>query len=226
MLRALLDAYQATGKQAYLDEAGALAKLILTSYRDPGSGLLRNTTAVPKGSALEAIGAGPQVLFDQPTPAPQAVAAVGFYQLASITGNKLYGEYADDLMRVAPKLAIARSAPMLGSIGLALEDREAGETVIAVVGDPRDDRTRILLESARETYRPGKVVLSYDASRTRADALPEAARAMFDATRDRNTPLAFVCAAAACANPVATPDALAGLIRTFGVNRDGPLARK
>ena len=226
MLRALLDAYQTTGKQAYLDEAGSLAKLIFTSYRDPASGLLRNTTAAPKGSALEAIGAGPQVLFDQPAPSPQAVAGVSFYQLASITGRKLYGEHGDDLMRVAPKLVAARSAPMLGSIGLALDGREAGETVIVVVGDPRDDRTRVLLRTARKTYRPGKMVLSYDASRTRADALPEPARAMFDATRGRNTPLAFVCAAAACANPVATPDALAGVIRTFGVNPGGPLARQ
>jgi hypothetical protein len=49
---------------------------------------------------------------------------------------------------------------------------------------------------------------------------------MFDATRDRSAPLAFVCAAAACANPVATPDSLAGVIRTFGVNRGGPLAHQ
>lgn len=226
MLRALLDGYQATGKQAYLDEASALAKLIFTSYRDPESGLLRNTTAAPKGSALEAIGAGPQVLFDQPTPSPQAVAGMGFYQLAAITGKKIYSEQADQLMRVAPKLVAARSGPMLGSIGLALEERDVGETVIAVVGDPRDERTRMLLRAARKTYRPGKVVLDYDSSSTRAGALPEAARAMFDATRDRSAPLAFVCAAAACANPVATPDSLVGVIRTFGVNAGAPLARK
>ncbi|MGH7949363.1 MAG: hypothetical protein ACREQF_09080, partial [Candidatus Binataceae bacterium] len=226
MLQALLDAYQASANKSYLDESKSLAQLIFTSYRDPQSGLLRNKTAAPKGSALETIGAGPQMLFDQPTPAPQAVAAGALYQLAAISGNKLYRERADELIRVAPKTIEARSAPTLGALGLVLEQRETGDTVIAVVGDPRDERTRLLLRAARKTYRPGKVVLSYDASSTRSDTLPEAARAMFEAARDHGSPLAFVCAGTGCANPVASADALAGVIRTFGISAGAPLAHK
>ncbi|MGH7863915.1 MAG: thioredoxin domain-containing protein [Candidatus Binataceae bacterium] len=225
MLQALLGAFQATGTQSYLDEATGAAKLIFTSYRDPSSGLLRTRAAAPKGSALEAIGAGPQFLFDQPTPSPQAVVAMSLYQLSAITGARVYGEQADELMRVASKLVAARSAPMLGATALALEQHDNGGVVIAVVGDPRDERTQVLLRVARKSYRPAKIVLSYDSSRTRAGALPEAARAMFNATRDRSAPLAFVCAGTACANPVASPDRLAGLIRSFGVNLGAPLAK-
>ena len=49
--------------------------------------------------------------------------------------------------------------------------------------------------------------------------IPEAMKAMYETAPHRDAPLAFVCAATACARPSASADALAKTIRNFGVNR-------
>jgi hypothetical protein len=217
MFGALIDAYSATGSAAYLDDARQLADIILSRYRDPATGLLVNRAPLVTGTALEKVALVRQVVFDQPMPSPQGATVLALQKLGAITSEQRYAKAAVALLDAGVRYAPSGSAFGLGAIGLALEIREHGDAMIAVVGNSSDPRTTSLAASARRSYRPGKVVLEIDSAKPHANALPEVARAMFDATRDRSAPLAFVCAGTACANPVATPDRLTSLIRTFGV---------
>jgi uncharacterized protein YyaL (SSP411 family) len=103
------------------------------------------------------------------------------------------------------------------TVGLALENRANGDAVVAVAGPEADARALALWRMALASYRPGKVVTRIGSDRS-ANAVPAAARAMYESSVSKGASLAFVCAGTACATPVATPIKLAATIRTFGVN--------
>ncbi len=217
MVRAMLAAYQSTGRSTYLTEAGKLADLVLKEYRDPASGLLRDRIAREAGTVLAQSGGGSNVLYDRPMPSPQAVMASAMQTLAALTGEKRYAEEAAKLLAPASTRVNPQAAALIATLGLALEIQAGGEAVVAIVGASTHPRTNALLSAALGTYRPGKVVMPLDAATGVAAQLPATARAMFDATRDRSAPMAFVCAGSACANPVSAPEQLMRTMREFNI---------
>jgi uncharacterized protein len=225
MLQAMLAAYQASGEKRYLDQSRKLASLLMKNYRDGTSGLLRDHPPKQSGTPNVDVAPSPDVMFDRPMPSVQATAALAFRTLAALTGDTGYDKQADDLLSPSGRVNPS-AASMLGTLGLALEQRAHGETVIAIVGPSgsADDKTEALRQTALRTYRPGKVVMVLDSRAANDSALPPAARAMFDASKKRAETLAFVCAGTACANPVSDSSALAKLIREFQVT-PGPVAR-
>ena len=215
LLKALLDAYQASGDEKYLKEAHALADLICTRYRDR-AGLIANLSAKSDQGALAAGGA--QVLYDQPMPSVQASAAQSLRTLGEITSDSHYLKIADALLSSAPQLAGSTADPTLGTLGLALEERADGGATVAIVGSPGDSRTQSLVQMALSTYRPGKVVIRIDPAKAKSAALPESMRAMYDAAADHKEPLAFVCAGTACSKPSTTTNELRRALSQFQVS--------
>ena len=109
-------------------------------------------------------------------------------------------------------------------LGLALEERADGETVVAIAGVDKNSQSAVaLIRIALSTYRPGKVVVRLGTAAGAASApIPEAMKAMYETAAHRDAPLAFVCAATACARPSASADA-AAISRS--ADRESPLAR-
>jgi uncharacterized protein len=222
LLGALLAGYQASGRSAYLQQASALADFVLKKLRRPDSGLVGNLDESGAARLLPASAVGPQVAYDQPMPSVQASAAHSIATLAALTGEERYQRAADDLAARAAPFANPLAASSLGTLGLALEQRIDGDTVIAVAGAPSDPRTAALLAAARATYRPFKIILALGEGSSTSAHTPDAMRAIVAASTHRNVPLAFVCAGAACANPVGRPDQLAELIKRFRVTPAEP----
>ena len=219
MMSAMLDAYQASGDRKYLDDARALAAMIFGDFRDPATGLLKSRAPATPGTVLGQASATPQVLYDDPTPAIQAVAAESFRTLAALTGDASFASKAGQLLKPAADRIGPFAGPNNGELGLALEDNAGGQTVVAVVGPDDAPETKALWHSALATYRPGKVVMRISADNK--VRLPEAMKAMYEAAAHGDAPLAFVCAGTACAKPSADAAALARTIRDFAVNRAG-----
>ncbi|HLX36643.1 MAG TPA: hypothetical protein VKR29_02540, partial [Candidatus Binataceae bacterium] len=220
MMSALLDAYQANGDRKYLDRAASLSTVIFEGFRDSATGMLKNRAPATAGSVVSQIASQPQVLFDDPTPAIQATAAEAFQTLAALTSDPSDAVDAEQLLRPATSRIGAMAGPNNGELGLALEERSAGEAIVAIAGADNDSRAMDLWKAALASYRPGKVVIRL-ASGDKAAHFPEAMKAMYDAAAHRDAPLAFVCAGTACAPPASDAAGLARTIHDFSVNRDG-----
>ncbi len=222
MLHALIDAYQVSGKVAYLRNAEKLARLVFWHFRDPRNGLLENRTLAIEGTVVAAAKPGVDVFFDDPMPAVQATAARSLQSLGALTSDTGYDGQAEELIDPALTMLAIIDAPLHGALGLALEEAARGAAVVAISGPPDGPRAAALWHTALATYRPGKVVTLIEVKAGTESRLPESARAMIRASAKRKTPLAFVCAGAACANPAATPETLAHTIGNFRV-ANGPV---
>lgn len=226
LMGALLEAYQASAKASYLEEARELGNLILARFADPSTGMLLDRSRSVGGTVLSKALPDPDVFYDGPMPAVQASASLAFATLSAITSKRSYAGAADKLINQAPPTVALRALPVLGTTGLALQREASHETVVAIVGRSDDPRTRALIDSARRTYRPFTVVISTDPSSTRAEALPSAARPYFAAAITQESPVAFVCAGQVCATPIHQPDKLALIIRSLGIKRGDPEGRE
>jgi uncharacterized protein len=221
LANALLDAYQATGDEKYLDQARALAAIVVKSYRDPKSGLIRDRDVALAGTVVAREAGDAHALYDDPTPSVQASAAVLMMKLAAITSDPADTKLAAQLLAPAVAMANDASGASLGTLALALARETRGDTDIAIVGGTDDRAARALLKTALSTYRPGKIVIQLDRAQARAGRMPPAMAAMYQAAQNASGPLAFVCAGTACANPARTPAQLEHTLGTFGVARPG-----
>jgi uncharacterized protein len=218
MTNALLDAYQASGDRRYLDRATSLSALVFDAFRDPATGMLKNRASATPGTVLTQTSPLAQVFYDDPMPAIQASAAEAFETLAALTSEPSYATKAAQLLHPAANRIGPFAGPNNGELGLALENREDREAVVAIAGSLADSRTMELWRRALATYRPGKVVMILTTGDKDAH-LPDTLKAMYEAAAHRDAPLAFVCAGTACATPSGSADALANTIRDFNVNR-------
>ncbi len=230
LLNALTDAYQYSGDVKYLNEARALAGIVLKSSREPATGLIVDRKGNDKGVMVAEPAAGARVFYDMPMPSVQAAAAIAIAKLSVITGDRNYARAANDLIGGASAAGAAVMVGSVGTLGLALEYRAQPDAVVAIVGAASDNpgatlsRSAGLWKTALATYRPGKVVTRIESERVGAATVPAAAQAMFAASKGRNAPLAFVCAGTACAPPTDNPAKLAGLIKTFEIGADAKTA--
>src|SRR5262249_24893468 len=214
---ALVAAYQVSGDSEFLKEAVALAEIVIVNYREPKSGMIRNreserTPGIPLTHASEA-----QAIYDQPMPALQAQAALAMRALARITSNDRYDKFANDLIAPLPAIAGSVAGSMLGTVGLALEDRadEGAAVIIAVKSDDR--RADAMFQAAIGVYRPGKTLSRISSNAADSPNIRPEVRAMVEAVADRGAPLAFVCAGKACSTPAATPEQLREALEHFKV---------
>jgi uncharacterized protein YyaL (SSP411 family) len=169
-------------------------------------------------------GANAQVFYDMPMPSVQATMAIATGKLALLTGDASYAKLSNELLASAPSMAKSMMSSAVATLGLALEYRNDGNAVVAIVGPQADPRTAALWKTALASYRPGKIVTTVQSSHGVAAELPAAAHAMFAASAGEKVPLAFVCAGTACATPVRSPDKLANVIKRFGVDGTGKTA--
>jgi uncharacterized protein YyaL (SSP411 family) len=192
--------------------------MVFESFRDPATGMLKGRAPATPGTVLTQAAPLAQVFYDDPTPAIQAVATEALQTLAALTSDPSDAAKAEQLLHPASTRIGSFAGPNDGALGLALEDRSNGETVVAIAGPDGDSRTAELWRIALATYRPGKVVIRL-ASGDKNAKLPDAMKAMYEAAAHRDAPLAFVCAGTACATPASSADALAKTIHDFAVNR-------
>ena len=84
------------------------------------------------------------------------------------------------------------------------------------MGPPQDHRTHALAEAAWRTYRPGRLVATYDPSTVAVEALPPAVAGAARVFKSDAMPRAYVCVGETCAPRTSAPDEGAALVRDYG----------
>jgi len=147
-LAALVEAYQATGEEAWLDWSRRLADWLGGTLRDPEAG----------GFLDRPPGAAPGYLGDRLAPlGVNAEAALALRDLAWLTGEERYREWGEAALKaLAPRAETAKLWGASYALTVALWDREPVE--VTVFGAPTAAETRALRRAAYALYLPGKLV--------------------------------------------------------------------
>jgi uncharacterized protein len=187
---ALVEAFvalaEATGEARWIDEARAVADLLLDHFWDVDHGGLFTTA-----DDAEPLIVRQKDLLDNATPAANSIAATGLLRLAALTGEQRYRHQADQILQLVG--GVVGGAPTaFGRLLAAVDMERAGLTEIAVVGDRPD-----LVAAVRSRYLPNAVLAwgePYDSP----------------LWRDRHAGFAYVCRDYACQVPADTAEVLAG----------------
>ncbi|MBV9208657.1 MAG: thioredoxin domain-containing protein [Actinobacteria bacterium] len=188
-----------TGEPRWVTLAGQLLETALGSFGD-GQGGFYDTAA--DGEPLIFRPADPA---DNATPSGTFAVSGALLGYSALTGSARHRAAAEAALGVLP--GIAARYPRAAGAGLAVAEAWlAGPAEIAVVGDPRDDRTRALHQAALHAAPPGAVLALGDGTRASAGdgGVPLlAGRGLVD-----GAPAAYVCRQFTCRAPVTTPEQL------------------
>ena len=186
---AFLDAYEATGENAWLERTIAIMTYCERAHRDPAGGYfdLAETRDNGKGRAYLATRAKP--VQDAPTPSPNGVAALVLARLWALTDKAEWRERLD--RQIAAFAGSVQELSLHGSTFLRAIDWAVHPiTRIEVSGPSGAGPACAMHLLALQTYRPRTVIV-----RTMAAA-----------------PSATVCVGTACSLPVTTSERLAELL--------------
>jgi hypothetical protein len=192
----LLALYQATGNERWFVAARDLAETILARFADPAGGFFDTA------DDHERLVARPKDVQDNAVPSGGAMAATVLLRLAALTGEGRYRDAADGAIAGVTQVATRYPtgfAQWLVAMDLALADG----VEVAIVGDPADPATRVLIETVDRAFRPDLVLA------VAPDPAASAVPLLADRTLVDGRPAAYVCRGFACRLPVTTGDALA-----------------
>jgi hypothetical protein len=192
----LLALYEVTFDEPWFTAARALMDTVLARFEDPEGGFF-NTA-----DDHERLITRPKDIQDNAVPSGNAMAVTVLLRLAAWTGEGRYRDAAERAIAGVTTFAARYPtgfAQWLGAIDFALAD----VVEVAVVGDPRAEATRGLLEPVTTGYRPNQVVAAA------ADPAASAVPLMRDRVQIGGRPTAYLCRAFACRQPVTDAAALA-----------------
>jgi uncharacterized protein len=190
-----------TGEGRWMALAGELLETALTAFGD-GHGGFYDTPADG-----ERLFYRPADAADNATPSGTFAVAGALLSYAALAGSTRHREAAGAALGVLP--AIAARYPRAAGTGLAVAEAWlAGPAEIAVVGDPADERTRALHETALYAAPPGAVLALGDGGEGSSPSVPLlAGRGLVS-----GAPAAYVCRQFTCQAPVTTPEELKQLL--------------
>ena len=219
----LLALYEATFDERWYRESVSLTDVILARFADPAGGFFDTAR---DGEQLVV---RPRDLQDNATPSGGAMAATVLLRLGALTGKARYRSAAEGaLATVGPFLA--RYPTGFAQWLCALEFAHATVAEVAIVGDPADPATRLLIDIVARGYHPFRVTAMTAPPDPSAVPEPTAASdpsAVQGSTAASETsaipllhhrfqlnerPTVFVCRQFACRQPVNEPEALEALL--------------
>jgi uncharacterized protein len=198
MIRAALALYEATGREAYLEQALSWQRALDRDYADASTGTYYLTAADAEGLVIR-----PASTSDDATPNHNAVAAQNLIRLATLSGDDQWREKADKLIgAIAPDAVenLYMHMALFNAVDLRLR---AAEIVVTGEGPDADQ----LLGAARQLPALDRIVFHARS----VDALPQ-----HHPTRDKiaavSRPSAFVCVGETCSLPIHDPAGLSAAI--------------
>jgi uncharacterized protein YyaL (SSP411 family) len=186
-----------TGEARWLTLAGRLLDTALEAFGD-GTGGFFDTAADGESLIFR-----PADAADNATPSGTFAMAGALLSHAAVTGSARHRAAAEAALGVLP--AIAARYPRAAGTGLAVAEAWlAGPAEIAVIGPGRDERTRVLHQTALHAAPPGAVLALGDGDPGTEQTVPLlAGRWQVD-----GAPAAYVCRGFTCRAPVTTPEEL------------------
>jgi uncharacterized protein len=220
MAKALLEAYEVAGRDAHLDAAEDLLRLLLDRFEDPhGGGLLDTARGLHDTEGIPSLEVRRKPIEDAPSASPTSVACLALLQAADLTGNDAYRAAAERILQ-----AFAGNAPRMGLFAgayfLAVERLLHPATHVVIVGTPGDPAAQALHQAALRTPDPLLVV----SPPAEGAHVPEVARQALLAGVGEGGAVALVCKGASCSAPVRSPEELQRLLASPG-KAEGPAVR-
>jgi uncharacterized protein YyaL (SSP411 family) len=191
----LLALYEATFDERWFMTARALMDRVLDHFADPAGGFFDTA------DDHERLVTRPKDLQDNAVPSGNGMAVTVLLRLAAWTGEGRYRTAAERAIRTVAPYAErypTAFAQWLSAIDFALADA----VEVAVVGDPGDAATRLLLEPVTTGFRPNQVLA------VAADPAASAVPLLNDRTMIGGVPTAYLCRGFTCRMPVTDAAAL------------------
>jgi uncharacterized protein len=193
---AALDAYEATGRNEWLEWSQGIMEKVWTDYWDNEGGGLFDTARGRTGEeGLLPSRAKP--VQDTPTPSPNGVAGIVCARLHELTGDERWRQRGEEVAR-----AFAGSGRELGLYAatylLAVDWQLNPATHLVVVGDSTDPSARAMHGAALAGFAPRRVVQLVVPAEAGTRPLPPALSGMLAAGR---APRAYACTGASCSQP-------------------------
>ncbi len=210
---ALLDAYEVTGKERYLNWAKDLMGYSFENLWDKEKGGFFDSLSKP--DALGVLSAPNKPFEDVPSPAANSVAAMVLDRLYYLTNDEKYRTWAEETLKSFAGSASGVSGVYIATYGLAVDYHINYPLQAVIVGKRESKKTISLWEAALRTYRPRKVVALYDTSNVKLESLPPAVQAIFKSAPGDGS-RAYICAGTSCAPPTDKPGRVSKLVKEFG----------
>jgi uncharacterized protein len=199
---AAIEAFEVTGQARWLEWSVAIMERVFQDYLDhEGGGLFDSSANAGEGLLPTRV----KPVQDAPTPSPNGVAALCAARLAEHTGEPIWVERRDGLVR-----AFAGAAAQLGIFGAtflqALDWSVLPATHLVIVeGEGADSGTfaTTMLRQALGSFFPRRVVHRVRVGAGPAGSLPAAVRGMLGAGSGTR---AYACVGATCQAPATTPE--------------------
>lgn len=198
LIEGLLNLYEATFEQRWLDEAARLSDLAIKFYYDDKGGAFYFTA-----SDAEALLARSKSPNDSAIPAGNSVQALNLLRLSVLLDRKYYREKAEAIFRAFGR-NLLDSPGSSERLACALDFLHDRVKEIAIVGDADSPRTRALLRTVYDRYLPNKVVV-HAPKRLEETPLP----LLKNRGCKDDLPTAYVCERYGCQLPVTNPEDLA-----------------
>lgn len=202
-IEGLLNLYEATFDQKWLDEAVRLADASIQYFHDEGGGGFFFTAS--DAEKLIVRSKHPQ---DAAIPSGNSVHAMNLLRLAVLFDRKDYRSKAESIFRAFAPM-VAESPGAFERLNCAADFYHDRVKEIAIIGDPSTAETQGLIRTAFDRYLPNKVVVHA------ADKLADTTMALLKGKgRIDGRSTAYVCENYRCQLPVTSPQELAKQLET------------
>jgi uncharacterized protein YyaL (SSP411 family) len=189
----LISLYEATFDVQWIQEAEALAELMVDLFWDGQDGGFYFTSA-----DHESLIHRPKDFTDGAMPSGNSAAAGALLKLWKLTGNAQWSRCAETVFEKTAGM-VSRYPSAFPHLLCALDFFFGTTKEIAIIGEQRDENTKLLLREVFQAYLPNKVVACGTGGRP---ALLD------DRPQIDGTATAYVCENFTCAMPVTAPEAL------------------
>ena len=194
---ALLTLYESTFEARWFEAAISLANGMIELFWSEDDAVFFDT-----GNDHDRLVVRPRDIYDTASPSGGSAAARALLRLAIFTGDPNYHRGAAASLRAIRDLLVR--APEATANWINAVDLYAGTAKeIVVTGDRTNPDTQALIEAARSSYHPNRVVAAQDGPGEGIGSPLLEDRPMLD-----GKPTAFVCQNYTCQLPVTTPEAL------------------
>jgi uncharacterized protein YyaL (SSP411 family) len=199
LLNSLVTLYESTFDARWIDDAIALADVMVEEFWDEEEGGFYFT-----GRRHERLLTRTKDPHDSSVPSGNSMAVTALLRLAKLSGRTDFATKAERTLRLFGGLM--NSSPLAaGQMLLALDFYLGPVQEFAIVGDRAANETRLALDLVRRPFRPNKVVAFRS---SRADGAPHTSIPLLEGKSARGPVTTYICRDFICQDPLVGVEAL------------------
>ena len=193
LINAFVSLYEAQFNERWINEAVALAEVMLNRFRDPQGGFFFTA------DDHEQLITRQKDMHDSSVPSGNSMAAYALLRLSSLTGRNDYREAAEGTLNVSQGL-MERSPTAAGQMLLAADWLIGPSQELVLVGEQNSAEVRELLHTLRRTFLPNSVLAGSEVNYSPTALLAP----LFQGRTGAGivSPTLFICTDHTCAVPV------------------------